>query len=72
MEWASNDTMRDETYRSCEASGGICGYNMLDSTAPFVCYCKDGPRTSYFPHSMFYFSFLQNYLELLVWLKYVV
>eukprot|EP00253_Pinus_taeda_P003830 PITA_03830 len=32
---------------SCEASDGICGYNTSVSTAPppFVCYCKDGPRT---------------------------
>eukprot|EP00253_Pinus_taeda_P012733 PITA_12733 len=43
-----NDTKRDESCRSCDASRGICGYryNTSDSTSPFVCYCKDGPRCS--------------------------
>eukprot|EP00253_Pinus_taeda_P017658 PITA_17658 len=47
MHVIENDTKRDESCRSCEASRGICGYrqNTSDSTAPFVCYCKDGPRT---------------------------
>eukprot|EP00253_Pinus_taeda_P026353 PITA_26353 len=42
-----NDTKRDESCRSCHQSQGICGYhyNTSDSTVPFVCYCKDGPRT---------------------------
>eukprot|EP00253_Pinus_taeda_P028331 PITA_28331 len=41
----SNDTKRDKGCKSCEVSGGICGYNISDSTWPFLCYCKDGPRT---------------------------
>eukprot|EP00253_Pinus_taeda_P009537 PITA_09537 len=47
MQLVYNDTKRDKSCRSCEASRGICGYrqNTSDSTAPFVCYCKDGPRT---------------------------
>jgi len=46
MNWVTDDTKRGESCKSCEASGGICGYNISDSTAaaPFVCYCKDGPR----------------------------
>eukprot|EP00253_Pinus_taeda_P023300 PITA_23300 len=42
-----NDTKRDESCRSCHQSQGMCGYryNTSDSTVPFVCYCKDGPRT---------------------------
>jgi hypothetical protein len=68
MEWVSNDTIRDESCRSCEANGGICDYNILYSTVSFVCYCKDGPRTNHFGHGMFYFNFLQYYLELLVYL----
>eukprot|EP00253_Pinus_taeda_P007945 PITA_07945 len=42
-----NDTKRDESCSSCHQSQGICGYryNTSDSTVPFVCYCKDGPRT---------------------------
>jgi len=45
------DTKRDESCRSCEESHGICGYrcNTSYSTAPFVCYCKDGPRTDKCP-----------------------
>lgn len=50
MEWVyiSNDRKRDNGCKSCTASGGICGYSTLVSTAaaPFVCYCKDGPRTN--------------------------
>jgi hypothetical protein len=63
MEWLSNDTIRDESCRSCEATEGICGYNISDSTAaaPFVCYCKEGPRTDKCPgHGMFYLYFPQN------------
>eukprot|EP00253_Pinus_taeda_P033340 PITA_33340 len=47
MQLLYNDTKRDESCKSCEASQGICGYryNTSDSPAPFVCYCKDGPRT---------------------------
>lgn len=56
MEWVSNDTIRDE---SCSSSGGIRGYNISDSTEPFVCYCKDGPSTNKCPgHSMLCFKFL--------------
>eukprot|EP00253_Pinus_taeda_P032654 PITA_32654 len=41
----------DKSCRSCEASDGICGYNNSVSTAaaPFLCYCKDGPRTDKCP-----------------------
>lgn len=51
MEWVSNDTVRDESCTSCEASGGICGYNISDSTAasPFVCYCRDRHYTDKCP-----------------------
>jgi len=60
--WVSNDTERDKGCKSCEASGGICGYNIGDSTWTFLCYCKDGPRTHKCPgHGMLYFNFLQNY-----------
>lgn len=54
MEWVSNDRNRDKGCKSCEASGGICGYRSLESTvaAPFVCYCKDGPRTDNCNHGM--------------------
>jgi len=47
MKWVSNDTVRDESCRSCEESGGICGYNISDLSvdSPFVCYSKDGPFT---------------------------
>eukprot|EP00253_Pinus_taeda_P028463 PITA_28463 len=41
----STDTQRDNSCNSCKASGGLCGYNILDSTWPFLCYCKGGPRT---------------------------
>lgn len=44
--WVLNDTVRDEM---CRSSGGICGYNTSDSTEPFLCYCKDGPRTDKCP-----------------------
>jgi hypothetical protein len=68
--YVSNDTQRDNGCKSCEASGGICGYNISDSTGPFLCYCKDRPRTHKCPgNGMLYFNFLQNYLELLVQLR---
>eukprot|EP00253_Pinus_taeda_P019442 PITA_19442 len=45
-QYVSTDTQRDNSCNSCEASGGICGYKILDSTnLPFLCYCKDGPHT---------------------------
>eukprot|EP00253_Pinus_taeda_P004342 PITA_04342 len=42
-----NDRKRDASCQSCSQSGGMCGYryNTSGSTAPFVCYCKDGPHT---------------------------
>eukprot|EP00253_Pinus_taeda_P009267 PITA_09267 len=48
MQLVYNDTKREKRCRSCEASHGICGYrynNTSNSTAPFICYCKDGPHT---------------------------
>jgi hypothetical protein len=60
---------KNKSCESCGSSGGICGYNTSDSTAasPFLCYCKNGPRTDKCPgHGMLYFKFPQNYLELLV------
>eukprot|EP00253_Pinus_taeda_P015866 PITA_15866 len=42
--YISRDTKRDKDCKSCAASGGLCGYNISDSTSPFLCYCKDGPR----------------------------
>eukprot|EP00253_Pinus_taeda_P003169 PITA_03169 len=47
MQLVNNDTKRNESCKSCFESGGICGYhyNTSDSPAPFMCYCKDGPRT---------------------------
>eukprot|EP00253_Pinus_taeda_P019346 PITA_19346 len=46
MRLVYNDPKRDESCYSCFESGGICGYrhNTFGSTAPFVCYCEDGPR----------------------------
>lgn len=44
-QWISRDAERDQSCISCQASGGICGYNASDSTARFICYCKNGPRT---------------------------
>eukprot|EP00253_Pinus_taeda_P033387 PITA_33387 len=41
--YISRDIKRDKDCKSCAASGGICGYNILDSTLPFLCYCKDEP-----------------------------
>jgi hypothetical protein len=72
MNWVTDDTKRAENCKSYEASGGICGYNISDSTAaaPFVCYCKDGPRRDKcVGHGMLYLYFLQNFLELLVLLR---
>eukprot|EP00253_Pinus_taeda_P021194 PITA_21194 len=45
-QYVSTDTQRDNSCNSCVPSGGICGYNILDSTnLPFLCHCKDGPHT---------------------------
>eukprot|EP00253_Pinus_taeda_P021453 PITA_21453 len=70
-QYVSTDTQRNNSCNSCEATGGICGYNNLDSTnLPFLCYCKDGPHTHKCSgHGMFYFNLLQNYLELEVQLR---
>jgi serine/threonine protein kinase len=46
IKWVPNYTVRDAR---CRSSGGICGYSTSDSTTPFVCYCKDGPRTDKCP-----------------------
>eukprot|EP00253_Pinus_taeda_P035657 PITA_35657 len=41
-QYVSTDTQRDNSCNSCEATGGICGYN--STNLQFLCYCKDGPH----------------------------
>lgn len=60
--YVSTGRKRDEDCKSCEASGGICGYKISDTTSPFLCYCKEGPSTHKCPsHGMLYFNFKQYY-----------
>jgi hypothetical protein len=43
-EWVYRDIKRNKSCKSCEESGGICGYDVSvpPEAAPFLCYCMDG------------------------------
>eukprot|EP00253_Pinus_taeda_P005575 PITA_05575 len=55
-DWVISERQRYGMYASCDASGGICGYNTSASTAPFVCYCKDGPQAHKCPSDGCFFG----------------
>lgn len=42
VEWNKNDEAF-KMCRNCTSSGGICGYNVSDSSKPFLCYLPQSP-----------------------------